>query len=152
MALRAKWTVKIEKLPTWLADGQPLLVSLAVSGLYGAAPTAAADCLDPESICQWILKEWPHLPPQALLQARVNELLAHLFNRDRQVQDVWVGVYRTGAPGSGELVGVERHATRRQFEDLHRALARPTPDLAPATKHRPDRAVHGARLKLGQRE
>jgi hypothetical protein len=152
MALRAKWTIKIEKLSTRLADGQALLVSLAVSGLYGAAPASAADCLEPEPIRRWILDEWPHLPRQALLQARANELLAHVFDLDRRVQDVWVGIYRTGAPGGGELVGVERHATRRQFEDLYRALARPAPEFAAGTKNQPDRAAHGARSTRGLRE
>jgi hypothetical protein len=127
MGLRAKWTLKLEKLRTHLANahggGQPLLVSLEVNGLAGATPSSAGDCLDIEPICGWITHAWPQLPPQPLLQARTNELLEYVFSLDQRVQDVRVGLYRT-APGAA-LIGIERHVTRRQFEDQRRAAARP---------------------------
>lgn len=123
--LRAKWTIRVERLETRLAIGpdaaEDVQVSLAISGLARAAPNEAGDCIDHSPVLDWITHEWPRTTPTLLLQTRVNELLAFLFGLDKRVQDAWVSIYRAGAPSSRVRVGLERQVSRTQFEAQLRA-------------------------------
>lgn len=124
MALRAKWTLRLEGVETKLAVGsaekarrtQTLQVSLVINGLTPDVPVDAADCLDHASICAWIVHQWPKSAPTPLLETRVNELLDFLFELDKRVQDAWVGLYRTGTLGGVTRVGVERQVSRSQYQ------------------------------------
>jgi dihydroneopterin aldolase len=127
MALRAKWTVRVDDLQTELALGdtrnqrQPVLVSLLIEGLTPEEPDQQADCLDVERVCEWITDVWPQSAGTPLIENRVNELLQYLFARDKRVQSAWVGLYRTKSPQDTTRVGVERKATRSQFQARLRA-------------------------------
>lgn len=129
MALRAKWTVRIEHLKTALAVGvhpherevQPVEVSVLIHGLSDAEPDALSDCFDYEPLCLWLTDEWPRTAHTPLLETRVNELLERIFQSDRRVQEAWVGVYKPNAVPHAGRIGVERHVSRRQFETRHLA-------------------------------
>lgn len=118
--LRAKWTIRMERIETRLAfgpgAGEDVQVSVVISGLARAAPDEAGDCIDHAPVFDWITREWPKSKPASLLQTRVNQLLAFLFDLDKRVQDAWVAIYRTGTPPSRTRVGVERQVSRSQFE------------------------------------
>ena len=122
--MRTRWTVRVDELHTELAFGaggdpaqvQPVSVSLVVNGLAPDAPDNRDECLDLEGVCRWITEHWPSSAPTPLLENRVNELLAQVFEADRRVQDAWVGLYRTPATGGARRFGVERQASRLQFQ------------------------------------
>ncbi|UUZ76963.1 hypothetical protein LP414_06080 [Polaromonas sp. P1(28)-13] len=95
---------------------QAVQVSVVVNGLTPDVPIDAADCLDHESICNWIVHQWPKTAPTPLLEMRVNELIVFLFEFDKRVQDAWVGLYTTGLPRGVTRVGVERHVSRSQYQ------------------------------------
>lgn len=130
MALRAKWTLRIEGLKTRLRVGasndeprpEAMSVSLEVNGLAPDTPQQLGDCFDYAPICEWVTREWPQSDAAPLLETRVNQLLTFLFECDRRVQDVWVGVYKTGQARGSARVGVERRASRTQFQSRLRAL------------------------------
>ena len=131
MALRAKWTVRLEGVKTQLAVGaqgkgqkpQPVLVNLVINGLTPDTPKDDADCLDHASICEWILHEWPKSAPTRLLEMRVNEMLDFLFGSDKRIQDAWVGVYMTGKSSDAGRIGVEKQMNRAQFQSRQRAAS-----------------------------
>jgi dihydroneopterin aldolase len=124
MALRAKWTVRLEGVKTQLATcqsgraprPQAVLIDLVINGLTPDTPNTVADCLDYAPICDWIVHQWPKKSHTLLLETRVNELLVFLFEFDHRVQDAWVGVYKTIEPRGSARVGIERQATRSQFQ------------------------------------
>lgn len=126
MALRAKWTIRVDRLPTRLALGtgehahEPMLVSLEVEGLAAESPAGLGDCLDYATVCDWITEHWPRSPAVPLMETRVNELLRFLFAYDKRVQSAWVGLYRPTPSGNAQ-VGVERRASRSQFQTRLRA-------------------------------
>jgi dihydroneopterin aldolase len=130
--LRTRWTVRVDELHTRLAfapgDGparvQPVSVSLVVNGLAPDAPDSRDECLDLERVCRWITDDWPASAPTPLLENRVNELLAALFESDRRVQDAWVGLYRTPSAAGARRFGVERQASRLQFQSKQVPRAR----------------------------
>jgi 7,8-dihydroneopterin aldolase/epimerase/oxygenase len=125
MALRSKWTVRVEELRTRLRVGiyahelehQPILLSLRISGLAETSPSSLAECFDYEPICKWALEQWPQSPHTPLLETRLNELIERVFNEDKRIRDVWSGLYKTHAISNTKLVGLERELTRRQFEE-----------------------------------
>lgn len=129
MALRSKWTVRVEALRTTLRVGiyehelqhQPILLKLRISGLAEALPHTLAQCFDYEPICRWALEEWPLSPHTLLLETRLNELIEYVFNSDKRIMDVFFGFYKTQAFKNTEFVGLEREITRRQFEELQRS-------------------------------
>lgn len=129
MALRAKWTVRVESLKTQLAVGlsekerrpQAMLISLVINGLTPDNPGDLTDCLDYAPICDWIVRQWPQSAHTPLLETRVNELLVFLFEFDKRVQDAWVGVYKADEPRGPTRVGVERQVSRSQFQARLRA-------------------------------
>lgn len=131
MALRAKWTVRIEGLKTRLRVGvsdagqqsESISVSLEVNGLVADVPQQLGDCLNYEPICEWITREWPLSDAAPLLENRVNQLLMFLFEFDRRVQDVWVGVYKAGLTRGSVRIGIERRASRTQLQSRLRAKA-----------------------------
>ncbi|MEP6965675.1 MAG: dihydroneopterin aldolase [Polaromonas sp.] len=144
MALRTTWTVRVQNLVTRLRVGvhhhehehQPVIVSLTMRGLSESMPTTLEQCFDYEPICRWITNEWPETGHTALLEMRANELLEQVFNADRRIQDVWIGLYKTEAIEQAERVGVEREMSRRQFEAHNRSpaahRAKPPPTLEPS--------------------
>ena len=128
--MRTRWTVRVDELHTQLPFGQgagpaqlqPVSVSLVVNGLAPDAPDGRDECIDLAGVCRWVTDAWPTSAPTPLLENRVNELLAQVFESDRRVQDAWVGVYRTASAGARRF-GVERQASRLQFQS--RQAARP---------------------------
>lgn len=150
MALRSKWTVRVQSLQTRLRVGiyeherepQPVLVCLRISGLAETSPTTLAQCFDYEPICRWILDEWPLSAHTPLLETRLNELVDRVFGADKRIMDVWIGLYKTQNIPQAQYVGLERDITRRQFEAQQRAriklsaLSAPavTPRTRPATR------------------
>lgn len=122
--MRTRWTVRVDDLHTRLALGagdapasvEPVSVSLVVNGLAPDAPDGREECIDLEPVCRWITEDWPASAPTPVLENRVNELLAHVFECDRRVQDAWVGLYRSGAAAGARRLGVERQASRLQFQ------------------------------------
>jgi 7,8-dihydroneopterin aldolase/epimerase/oxygenase len=139
MALRSKWTVRIHRFETWLRVGssdeeqhaQPVTVSLRICGLAETHPNSLQECFDYQPVCHWMADEWPNTPHTALLETRLNELVEHVFNHDKRVMDLWVGLYKSRAIRQAECVGLEREVSRRQFQEQlrHPALA-----AAPPTK------------------
>ena len=131
MTVRTTWTVRVQNLVTRLCVGvylhehqhQPVIVSLTLRGLSESMPTTLEQCLDYEPICRWVTNEWPETGHTTLLEIRANELLEHVFNADRRIQDVWIGLYKTEAIKQAERVGVEREMSRRQFEAQRRPPA-----------------------------
>ena len=124
MTLRTTWTVRVQNLVTKLRVGvyhhehehQPVIVNLTMRGLAESMPTTLEQCFDYEPICRWVTNEWPETGHTPLLETRANELLEKVFNADRRIQDVWIGIYKTEAIAQAERVGVEREMSRRQFE------------------------------------
>jgi dihydroneopterin aldolase len=51
-----------------------------------------------------------------LLETRINELLARVFSLDRRVETAWVGLYKQRMSRQAVAVGIERSATRAEFE------------------------------------
>ena len=134
MTVRTTWTVRVQNLMTRLRVGvyphehehQPIIVSLTLRGLSESMPTTLEQCFDYEPICRWVTNEWPETAHTTLLEMRANELLQHVFNADRRIQDVWIGLYKTEAIKQAERVGVEREMSRRQFEvQSRRSTAHP---------------------------
>lgn len=104
-----------------LDQRQPVLVSLLIEGLMPEEPDQQADSLDVERVCEWITHVWPQSAATPLIENRVNELLHYLFAQDKRVQSAWVGLYRNESPQGATRVGVERKATRSQFQARLRA-------------------------------
>lgn len=127
MEMRTKWTVRVDGLQTLLAFGdtvaarQPVIMSLLIEGLAPEAPRCLGDCFDTAPVCDWITGEWPKSTPTPLVETRVNELLHYLFAYDKRVQSAWVGLYRSGLPQRAARVGIERKASRSQFQTRLRA-------------------------------
>lgn len=128
MTVRTTWTVRVQNLMTRLRVGiyqhehehQPIIVCLTLRGLSESEPTTLEQCFDYEPICHWVTEDWPETKHTLLLEMRANELLEHVFNADRRIQDVWLGLYKTEAIKKAERVGVEREMSRRQFESQTR--------------------------------
>ena len=146
MALRSKWTVRVDSLTTALRVGiyaheqqpQPIVLSLQISGLAETVPTQLDQCFDYEPICRWALDEWPKSAHTPLLETRLNELAEQIFIRDKRVMDVWVGIYKTQAFPEALRVGLERDISRRQYEELHHARLLPlTASTLLANKSKP---------------
>jgi 7,8-dihydroneopterin aldolase/epimerase/oxygenase len=125
MALRSKWTVRIHRLETLLRVGmsedeqhaQPVTVSMRVCGLAETHPDGLEQCFDYQQFCRWLVEEWPNSPHTPLLETRLNELVEHVFSRDKRVMNLWVGLYKSHAVRQAELVGLEREVTRRQYQE-----------------------------------
>jgi 7,8-dihydroneopterin aldolase/epimerase/oxygenase len=127
--MNAAWTVRIERLAIQLAVGvhpnerepQPLWVSVTLEGLAPASPETLDDCIDYEPLCRWLTQHWPQTPHTALLETRINELLAFAFGLDARVSAARVGLYKERMSRDAISVGVERHATRLEFEAQRRS-------------------------------
>jgi dihydroneopterin aldolase len=127
--MNAAWTVRIERLAIELAVGvyahehepQPLWVSVTLEGLAPASPATLGECIDYEPLCRWVTQHWPHTPHTALLETRINELLAFAFGLDARVSSARVGLYKERMSRDAISVGVERHATRLEFESQLRS-------------------------------
>lgn len=143
MALRSKWTVRVQLLKTSLRVGvythefqpQPILVSLRISGLAETCPDDLAQCFDYEPICRWVIDQWPLTSHTPLLETRLNELADQVFGADRRIMDVWIGLYKTQAVPQAQFVGLEREMTRRQNEEQRHLRCEP---------HIPDQALRVA--------
>jgi len=122
MALRAKWSIRIDELPTRLAFGdeadavQPVLVSLLIEGLAPDEPGRREDCFDAAPVCDWITGSWTKSAATPLIETRVNQLLLFLFAHDRRVQSAWVALVRLSVPPHAARIAVERSASRSQFQ------------------------------------
>lgn len=122
--MNATWTIKIERmeihLPVGIYDAelapQPLWVSVTASGAANASPRSLDQCFDYEPLCHWLTQVWPHTPHTPLLETRVNQLLDFVFGLDARVQSVWTGLYKQRMCRNAVAVGIERCATRVEFE------------------------------------
>lgn len=130
MALRSRWTVRVEQLETLLRVGagkdeqhpQPVTVCLRISGLAETHPDGLEQCFDYQSICRWVVEEWPHTPHTLLLETRFNELVEQIFAQDKRVMDVWLGLYKNRGVRQAAFVGLEREVTRRQYQEQLRQI------------------------------
>jgi hypothetical protein len=86
-----------------------------------ACPQDLDECIDHAPLCRWITEAWPRTPHVALLETRVNELLAFAFDLDARVQEVHAGLSKR--LDQAVSVGVERCASRHEFEAQRRHLA-----------------------------
>jgi dihydroneopterin aldolase len=126
--MSADWTLRIEKMPIELAVGiyphelrpQPLLVSLEVEGQAEADPNGLAGCLDYEPLCLWLHHEWPKSPHVPLLETRVNQVFAFLFESDPRITAARVGLYKKRMSLGAQAVGIERRTTREAFSQFLR--------------------------------
>lgn len=124
MAIRSKWTIRVESLKTRLRVGtrpderkpQPVLVSLRISGMTDTSPATLAECLDYEPVCRWLLDDLSKSPHVNLIESRINEIANYIFANDRRVMDVWVGLYKEKASSKSERIGLEREMSRRQYD------------------------------------
>jgi dihydroneopterin aldolase len=129
--VNTSWTVRVERLEIQLPVGiyadevepQPVWVSLTATGMAPASPNSLDQCFDYEPLCRWLLDEWPRTPHTPLLEARINQLLAFLFDLDARVQTVWVGLYKQRMSRNAVAVGIERQTTRVEFDAQQRAAA-----------------------------
>jgi dihydroneopterin aldolase len=129
--VNATWTVRVERLEIRLPVGihadelepQPLWVSLTATGRTPATPDSIEQCFDYEPLCRWMSQAWPQTPHTPLLETRVNQLLAFAFGLDRRVQKIWVGLYKQRMSSDAVSVGIERQATRGEFEAQQRSVA-----------------------------
>lgn len=102
-------------------EPQPLWVSLTASGSASAAPRSLDQCFDYEPLCHWLGHVWPRTPHTPLLETRINQLLGFLFGLDARVQTAWIGLYKQRMSRQAVAVGIERCATRVEFEAQQRA-------------------------------
>jgi dihydroneopterin aldolase len=124
------WSVRIERLLTQLRVGiypdelppQPVWVTLRLRGVAPAGPASLGECIDYEPLCRWITEAWPQAPHTPLLETRINELLAFAFDFDGRVQEVQVGIAKQRMSPGAATVGIERSATRPEFEAQRRHL------------------------------
>lgn len=132
--MNAIWTIKIERMEIHLPVGiyadelaaQPLWVSLTASGAASASPDSLDECFDYEPLCHWLTQVWPRTPHTPLLETRINQLLAFVFGLDERVKNVWVGLYKHRMSLQAAAVGIERCATRVEFEaQMTRPVANP---------------------------
>lgn len=129
--MNTSWTIKVERLEIQLPVGiyaneaapQPVWVSLMATGQAPASPRSLDECFDYEPLCRWLSREWPKTPHTPLLEARINQLLAFVFGLDERVQTVWVGIYKQRMSRNAVAVGIERQATRLEFEAQQRESA-----------------------------
>lgn len=99
---------------------QPLWVSLTASATASASPKSLDQCFDYQPLCHWLTQVWPGTPHTPLLETRMNQLLAFVFALDERVTEVWVGMYKQGMSRQALAVGMERSATRAEFEAQQR--------------------------------
>jgi dihydroneopterin aldolase len=115
-------------------DPQPVWVSLTATGTAPASPSSLDQCFDYEPLCRWLLREWPGTPHTPLLETRIDQLLAFVFGLDARLQTVWVGLYKQSMSRGAFAVGIERQATRLEFEAQQRSSAMPASNTAAPTK------------------
>lgn len=122
--MSAIWTIRIERMAIHLPVGvyadelepQPLWLSLTTSGAASASPHALDQCLDYEPLHHWLTHVWPYTPHTPLLETRINQLLGFVFNMDVRLKEVWVGLYKQRVGSQAVAFGIERCATRAEFE------------------------------------
>lgn len=122
--MNALWTIRIDRMEIHLPVGiyadelasQPMWVSLTASGMASATPSGLDECFDYEPLCHWLMQVWPGTPHTPLLETRINQLLAFVFDLDQRVNDVWVGLYKQRVSHQALAVGMERGSTRAEFE------------------------------------
>ena len=122
--MNTTWTVRIERMELSLPVGihadelepQTVWVSLAASGSASAEPRSLDQCFDYVPLCHWLTEIWPRTPHTALLETRINQLLAFLFGLNVRFETVWVGLHKQRMSRQAFAVGIERSMTRTEFE------------------------------------
>jgi dihydroneopterin aldolase len=122
--MKADWIIRVERLEIDLAVGihphelepQTLWVSLALMGRTDAVPSSIDQCLDYDPLCEWLMRVWPSSPHTPLLETRLNQLLEFVFGLDARVQGAWAGLYKQRMSRGAMAIGIERTATRPEFE------------------------------------
>ena len=148
--MNAAWTVKVERLEIRLPVGihadevepQPVWVSLTATGQAPASPRSLGDCFDYEPLCHWLSRQWPLTPHTPLLEERINQLLGFVFGLDARVETVWAGIYKQRMSHGAVAVGIERCATRIEFEAQQRESATEAATRA-ATRIERQKELHG---------
>lgn len=133
--MNTTWSVRIERLLTQLRVGvhadelsaQPVWVTLQLDGIAPASPATLGECIDYEPLCRWITDEWPRTQHTPLLETRINELAAFVFDFDDRVQGVLIGLAKQRMSTGAVSVGIERGLSRAEFEAQRRYLARRAP-------------------------
>lgn len=144
--MKATWSVRIERLLTHLRvgvypdehDPQPVWVTLRLRGLAAACPAALGECIDYEPLCRWVTEEWPRAPHTPLLETRINELAAFVFELDHRVQGVQVELAKQRMSAGAMSVGIERTYSRAEFEQQRRYLRnRASQPRGESSRHEP---------------
>jgi dihydroneopterin aldolase len=121
--MNASWTVRVDRMEVSLPVGiyadevapQPLWVSITATGMASATPGVLGDCFDYEPLYHWLTQVWPATPHTPLLETRMNELMAFVFDLDLRLDEVWVGLYKQRLSRHAMAVGMERRASRAEF-------------------------------------
>ncbi|MES2259449.1 MAG: dihydroneopterin aldolase [Pseudomonadota bacterium] len=116
------WTVAITNLETRLRVGiwaheleyQPVRVTLSLALPPGAAPQRGADCLDSRPLRQWITEEWPRQAHTPLLETRLRELMAHVFQSDARIAWIDAALSKPQACREAAAVGVRMALSREE--------------------------------------
>lgn len=143
LPVNASWTVRIDRLETQLAvgiyanelDAQPVWVSLTATGEASAEPTSLEECFDYEPLCRWLTQQWPRTAHTPLLETRVNQVMAFIFASDPRVRSVWVGLYKQRVSQQAFAIGMERSASRAEFEALRLQPVESASSPEPLTTH-----------------
>ena len=130
----ATWSVRIDRLEIVLPVGihedeqapQPLWVSLLATARAAASPVNIGQCVDYAPLYHWLTAIWPQTPHTPLLETRVNELCAFIFDWDPRVHRLAIGMYKQRVSRSAVAVGIERTVTRSEFRRHVERPGRPT--------------------------
>lgn len=117
------WTIEISDIATELRVGiwaherepQPVLISLSMRASAPAFPESIDDCLNYQPVCQWITQHWPLEPHTPLLETKVRELMAYVFNHDSRIDWVELSIHKTAAIAAAAGVGIRMALSRADY-------------------------------------
>lgn len=117
------WTIEIDNLETQSRVGvweheqalQPLRIDLSIRAASAAFPQIIEDCLNYESVCRWILDEWPRQPHTPLLETRARELMDFVFGFDARVEWASLALFKTRAISQVRAVGIRISMSRSEY-------------------------------------
>jgi dihydroneopterin aldolase len=118
------WTIEIAALNTRLRVGiwdherelQAIQIHLSIRAIAPVLPQTIDDCLDYQPICHWIVNVWPEQAHTMLLETKMNELLAFVFNFDARIEWVDAAICKPSAIAEARAVGVRMALSRGEYE------------------------------------
>ena len=118
------WTIEIAALNTRLRVGiwdherepQAIQIHLSIRAIAPVLPQAIDDCLDYQPICHWIVNVWPEQAHTMLLETKMSELLAFVFNFDARIEWVDAAICKPTAIAEARAVGVRMALSRGEYE------------------------------------